>query len=538
MLDNKDINRIRFLVTTKKLNRFDKIKLLEMLIHYACVRARKDFYTYHKLIAPIVLPETYRDGRHIKLLCGLLQRTVESVEGTQKKKVQPMVSLPPGASKSVTCSQSCPSWALGRNPNWYILAVGHTIDFAVDTFGRKTQDIMRSQIYQTVFPEVTLREDVTAAGRWATEQKGTFLCAGAGKSIAGRRGHLIIADDVISEQTAASKDETQKIIDWYPGGLLSRKLPQGAIIHVATRWLPDDLIGFVQKQERKRKFEDRTHVQFSVPALLDERMAEFFKLPVNTSFWPEYWPTHVFEEIRDTSGISVPRWSCLYMQNPIPESGNIIKYEWCQTWEHSEIPPLEFVILSLDTAGTTKKENDSTGYAVTGVFKRLIRGHDGKEYSSSHLLLLKGGEERLNFVGLLKLVDDIYKEYTPDVLLVENAPVALAFIQELERRGYPVVKYRGKGDKVTRMEAASPFFQQGRIWFPDTKWAKTLIGYLAQFPKRQHDDFDDALSQTILWVRDSNLVGSQSYLDDPDEEDGGGPSTGSRGVYSYWSSAK
>lgn len=540
-MKQENIDRIRSLLKLNKLNTLEKEKLLINLIHYAVVRSRNDFYTYLKLMAPYLLPEKFRDGRHIKLVAGLVQKTEESValgrEGLRKKKlnkVQPIVSLPPGGMKSVTCSQLFPSWVLGRHPNWYILAVGHTEDFAIDNFGRKTKDVVETPVYKVIFPELTLREDVQAAGRWATTSKGTFVCAGAGKAIAGRRAHIAILDDVISEQTAKSDDIVKGVISWYPGGLLSRLLPDGAVIHVGTRWRPDDLIGFVEEQEDKQKKNEKKHTTFAVPALLDKRMAHFFSLKERESYWPEYWPTERYIELRDTSGMEPHQWACLYMQDPIPAEGSIIKWDWCKEWPHEDIPELDTILLSLDTAGTSKKQNDPTGYTIWGIFKRNIRGYKGEEYQSTNLILLDGGEERMDMVDLLhKIKEDWMVNYSVDIILVESAPVSLPLIDELQRRGLPVIKYRGKGDKISRMQGASPTFQQGRVWFPKRQWAKEVIGKLCKFPAGKHDDVADSTSQAVTWVMTNALVGSQEYPNNPDEwEDDDKP----KATATYWSS--
>ncbi len=65
--------------------------------------------------------------------------------------------------KSVSTSQMFPSWCLGRNPQWYVLAVGHTTEFAIDNFGRRAQDIVLNPLYRLIFPELELRDDVSAA---------------------------------------------------------------------------------------------------------------------------------------------------------------------------------------------------------------------------------------------------------------------------------------------------------------------------------------------------------------------------------------
>lgn len=542
MNNNELTSRVRLLLETKKLSVSDKEQLLTMLIHLTVVKARNDFYTYLKLMCPYILPEKFRDGRHIKILSGLLQETEKSVAEGRKgsRKTQPCVSLPPGGCKSVTCSQVFPTWCLGRHPNWYILAVGHTEDFAIDNFGRKAQDIVRNPVFGIIFPELDLREDVKAAGRWYTEQKGVFLCAGAGKSIAGRRAHIAILDDVISEQTAKSDLLVKDIIAWYPLGLLSRLLPDGCVVHVGTRWRMDDLIGFVLENENKKRRKERSHLVFSIPALLDSRMSKYFKLPIDTSYWPEYWPTENFIEKRDYSGLTPTDWACLYMQDPIPEKGAIIKMEWCKEWEQESLPDLDFVLLSLDTAGTSKKGNDATGYSIWGVFRRNVRGFKGEEYQSSQIILIDGGEERLETIELLNKIKEWNEEYSPDTILVENAPVSLALTQELQRRGYPIVKFSHKSDKESRMKAAAPFFFQGRVWFPKRQWAKALITKLIQFPKGKHDDFPDCVSQAVIWLRNNNLVGSTEYKNNPDdwEDDDGVGNHNGRPTGTYWSSAR
>ena len=44
------------------------------------------------------------------------------------------------------------------------------------------------------------------------------------------------------------------------------------------------------------------------------------------------------------------KWNAQYMQNPTAEEGSLIKREWWQGWEKEELPPLEHVIQSYDTA--------------------------------------------------------------------------------------------------------------------------------------------------------------------------------------------
>ena len=70
---------------------------------------------------------------------------------------------------------------------------------------------------------------------WKLTAGGSFLPAGAGKSIAGYRFNLGILDDPLSEQTAKSDTERERVNNWYGPGFRSRKLPDSRIILVNTQ---------------------------------------------------------------------------------------------------------------------------------------------------------------------------------------------------------------------------------------------------------------------------------------------------------------
>ena len=88
--------------------------------------------------------------------------------------------------------------------------------------------------------------------------------------------------------------------------------------------------------------------------------------------------------------------------------------------------------------------------------------------------------------------------------------------------GIPVQEYspsrgvKGKSnDKVVRMNAISDIFASGRVWAPDTRWAREVIEEVAAFPVGEHDDYVDTVSQALLRFRQGGFVGTD--LDEPDE---------------------
>lgn len=185
--------------------------------------ARKSFYHYVLLMGPTRI-DGFKTGRHIEIICNKLQelstRIWQNTGRTEKK----MISLPPGGMKSELCSRLYPSWLLGVYPKIRLLIVGHGIEFAVDEFGAKIRDIVRTEEYKAIFPDTILKEDKQAAGRFLTKKGGEVVCSSLEAKIAGRRAHLVITDDALVEDDAMSKPIRMRLVGKYVPNVRSRLL--------------------------------------------------------------------------------------------------------------------------------------------------------------------------------------------------------------------------------------------------------------------------------------------------------------------------
>jgi len=133
--------------------------------------------------------------------------------------------------KSEFASYLFPAWMMGRNPKMKIIQATHTTELAVN-FGRKTKNLIDSDEYKAIFPEVKLAADSKASGRWDTSKGGMYYAVGVGSNLAGRGGDLVIIDDPHSEQTAMSANGFEDAWDWYTGGPRQRLQPGGSIVLV------------------------------------------------------------------------------------------------------------------------------------------------------------------------------------------------------------------------------------------------------------------------------------------------------------------
>ena len=476
---------------------------------YINLRARDDFLTFVKVFAPTLVSD-FKMGRHIKLLCSKLQGVVD---GDIKRL---MVFLPPRSSKSLICSKLFPAWYIGNFSNHEIMSVSHSDQLASD-FGRTVRDIVNTEKFQRIFKGVALRSDVKAAGKWKTNKNGSYYAAGVRSQVAGRGANIALLDDVMSEEDSFSQTGRKYIKEWYPAGLRTRLMPNGSIIIINTRYHYDDLCGWLLKQEKTAEQSTYPWEVISIPAWLNEEAAELLDLPVGSSYFPEWKSDEILrideQEIRASNGARY--WNSLYMQDPSPDDGGIIKKKYIQWWEYEDPPECQFIIQTYDTAFSTSRTADYSVIQTWGIF----HDYDEDYGHSSHLILLGNTRGRYEYPELRRIAQELYKDFRPDVCIIERKASGQSLIQDMRRAGLPVLDYLPDKDKVARVYASTPMMEAGRVWLPKNKiWADDLFSECMSFPNGSHDDQVDCLTMAIHYMKDSwNLT----HPEDPSWEDDG-----------------
>jgi predicted phage terminase large subunit-like protein len=169
------------------------------------------------------------DGRHHKVMA----RKFEDIASGKIKRL--IVNMPPRHTKSEFASYLLPAWFLGKYPNKKIIQTSNTAELAVG-FGRKVRNLVGSEQYAKIFPNVNLRQDSKAAGRWSTNKDGEYFAIGVGGTVTGKGADLLIIDDPHSEQEAAlaagDASVFDKVYEWYTSGPRQRLQPGGSIVVV------------------------------------------------------------------------------------------------------------------------------------------------------------------------------------------------------------------------------------------------------------------------------------------------------------------
>ena len=220
--------------------------------------AQQDFMAYVNYVWPAFI----HGEHHVKMA-----RAFERVANGEIKRL--IINMPPRHTKSEFASYLLPSWFLGKYPGKKVIQTSHTAELAVG-FGRKVRNLVDSDVYKDIFPDVALQSDSKAAGRWATNRGGDYFAIGVGGAVTGKGADLLIIDDPHSEQEAAlaatNPEVYDKVYEWYTSGPRQRLQPGGAIVVVMTRWSQRDLTGQVLKSAAQRGGEEWKVIEF--PALL------------------------------------------------------------------------------------------------------------------------------------------------------------------------------------------------------------------------------------------------------------------------------
>lgn len=463
-----------------KLPRAEQEKLLEQVGQYrdAVVRekAQASFMSFVKEMWP-----GFIHGRHHALMAKKFE---EVAEGKIKRLI---INMAPRHTKSEFGSYLLPAWFLGKYPDKKVIQTSNTAELAVG-FGRKVRNLVDSEAYAKIFPNVGLRADSKAAGRWATSHGGDYFAIGVGGTVTGKGADLLIIDDPHSEQEARLAQGDPSVFDsvyeWYTSGPRQRLQPGGAIVIIMTRWSDKDLTGRVLKS-------DSTDWEvIELPAIL----------PSGNPLWPEFWSLPELEALKEE--LPPYKWNAQYQQKPTGEEGAIVKRDWWRRWERERPPACEFIIQSWDTAYSKSQRADYSACTTWGVF------HLNEDPSDVNIILLDAFKEKLEFPDLKVAAKQFYDEWQPDSCIIEAKAAGAPLIYELRRMGVMVQDYtptRGN-DKFVRLNSVTDLFSSGKVWAPETRWADEVIEEMARFPNAEHDDLVDSSVQALMRFRQGGFL--------------------------------
>jgi predicted phage terminase large subunit-like protein len=439
---------------------------------------RQDFEAFvHRAFCVINPGQEYTRNWHISAIAHAL----EKVRRGESKRL--IITMPPRHLKSVTVSIAFPAFLLGHDPSIRIIAASYAESLAA-AHSNDFRRVIQSEEYKRLFPNTRIDPAKNTETEVRTRQRGFRLATSVGGTMTGRGGQLIIIDDPLKPDEAASEVARRRAIDWYEKTVTSRldHKGEGAIILVMQRLHVDDLAGHL--------LEAGGWDYLGLPAIAEieeeiplTRGRVHHRRPGELLF-PNRESITVLDQLKREMGSYA--FSAQYQQQPVPTGGGLIEWEWFKFYEEGGLPPWrDEIVISWDTASKSTQLSD---YSVGTVWARY-----GDKYAL--LDIIRG---KYAYPELRRIVMSTAAKYENPKILIEDAGSGIALYQDLKTENIQVHAIRPGGDKIMRMSAQTARIEEGRVFLPKSApWLKAFRDEVVAFPYGKHDDQVDSLAQAL-----------------------------------------
>lgn len=507
---------------------------------------RREFRRFVKEAWHVVEPgKEFKGGWHIDAICDHL--TYVSLGDIDDL----VINIPPRHSKSTIVAVMWPAWEWVWRPSTQWLFATYAIALTLRD-SVKCRRLIQSPWYQQHFGDVfALSSDLNQKGRFDNDHNGYRLATSVGGTATGEGGDRIVVDDAHNMKEINSDTIRKGVIDWWRDVMSTRgndpkKLGRVIIAqrghhqdlpgHVLSsgNWVHLNLPGYFVPNTRcvtKAKKDSQrvipanpeifTFGDHIKPVKRDQVLFIDPREEENELLTPDRFGP---DEMRKLSYELTERgFEAQIQQNPSAKGGNILKEEHWREWTDIELPTIQFIIQSYDTAFEEDEESDFSARTTWGVFEHEESLNPALPWTARYkgqkrlsLILLERMNRRFEFPELRENAMEAAELWKPDKILIEKKASGHSLAQELRRSGLPVARIQVKDSKFVRAHAASLILERGCVWYVKRNWADEVIQQCGNFPADDHDDMVDTVTMALLWLRKR---WSADFLDDDDDND-------------------
>lgn len=456
----------------------DEYSLDEMEI--AKSLCRDSFFHFLKEYWSTFIPEPMVLNWHIKYLCDELQFVAERVFQGLPKKHDLIINISPGSTKSSIASVAFPAWNLTRMKTTRNICGSFTQPLALD-LGRKSRDIVLSEKFKAMYPEITIRPDQNSKGHWAIIGGGARYSCTVGGSVTGMHGHFLIVDDPMDPKGSRSDEEIATANTWMSETLPSRKVDKrvSVTILIMQRLNQNDPTGHIL-EKNKGNIRKICLPAEETPDICPPELKKYY---VGGLMDPVRLNREVLAEAKTDLGTY--GYAGQYLQSPIPIGGGMFLTDKLVI---GHMPPAFWkrIVRYWDKAGSHGKGAFTVGVKMGLDLQGniwvldVVRGQWGTHDRERKI---KETADR-DGAGVL-----IGVEQEPGSAGLESAENTIKRLM-----GYRVIKDPATGDKVLRADPFSTQVNAGVVRLAPGGWNKEYVEEMKYFPASRYKDQIDGSS--------------------------------------------
>lgn len=477
-------------------------ELLDKVQAHVC---RKRFYNFVETFWSTIISEEPVFNWHIAYLCDELQKMAYYIVNRLPKPHDLIINIPPGTTKSTIATIMFPAWLWTQDATLRIISSSYSQDVSIDQ-AQKSKDIICSEKYRRLYPEVCIRRDKSGKGFYGNTAGGERYVTSTGSAVTGKHAHVIINDDPQNPKQAESEPLRLQAVE-FTKTLSTRKVNKKntPTITIMQRLHEEDVTGYLLKNKAERI----KHICLPAEAGDNVKPAELKERYINGLLDPVRLDEEVLAEARVDLGTR--GYAGQYEQRPASAQGNIVQKQWFGHISRANFEALRggaVMHFFLDTAYSEKNrktDNDPSGVlAACKVGNQLFIYHAKKVWKA--------------FPDLIRFLPEYCEAWgyskVHSTLRIEPKANGISVIDQLkESTDLNVTRTPTPTDsKATRLATCSPKVECGRVVLVDGEWTEDFVDEVCGFPTQVHDEYVDILCYAIQYflIDDAELPASMS----------------------------
>jgi len=456
----------------------------------------RSLYHFIKHFWSIVSPHDFSPNWHIEYLCTELEKIAKRVSQKLPREHDLIINVPPGSTKTITCSIMFPAWCWTQWPWMRIITASYSTPLALETAGY-CRELLRSQMFKDLYPEIAIKDDQDKVSNFKIIKKilgdrnkrfimgGGRLSTSVGATITGFHGDILIIDDPLNPEQAASDAELLTANRWMEQTLPTRKTNKdnSATILIMQRLHQNDPTGAWLQKKKANVFhiclpgEARNYKKQVIPAHLYQNY-------INDLLDPQRMSWRVLTDME--ADLGQYGYAGQVGQLPTPPGGGMFKVDnFSQVTTMPSINNIDKRLRYWDKAAT----KDGTGAYTCGV--KMCRLKSGFYIVEDVKRGRWATEERERIIRQTAEADgtetEIWIEQEPGSSGKDSAQGTIRNLA-----GFKAYKETASGEKADRADPFSVQVNNGTIFILTASWNYEFIEEYRAFPYSTYKDQVDA----------------------------------------------